>query len=396
MKNNKSSVAFVSSYPPRQCGIATFTRDLKTVMDKKFNSKLKSKVVAMVNSESDKLKYSNDVALKINYANTQDYIDAAEKINKTDSFKLVNIQHEFGLYGGKYLNYLIAFLEKINKPVVTAFHSVVPNPPDNIKSIIQYLAHKSVCLIVMIDEAVQILNKDYGISKKKIIVIPHGIHEVPYEQSVIQKTKLGYKDRLLISSFGLIIRNKNYETIIKALPKTVKKFPNLLYLIIGETHPGIANIEGDKYIDSLKKLINRLNLDNHVKFINKYLDLNELLQYLRATDIFVFSGLYLDQIVSGTLSYSMGCGRPVITTPIIHAIEVVTPERGILVEPGNTKSYTEAIIKLLSNPRLREIMGKNSYEYTRQMIWPNVAAEYLKVFNKVIKLSEGVIKIPLN
>ena len=190
MKNNKSSVLFVSTYPPRKCGIATFTRDLKTAMDKKFNSKFKSKVVAMVNSESDKLKYPNDVALKINYAHTQDYIDTAEKINKTKNIKLVNIQHEFGLYGGKYLNYLNAFLEKINKPVCITLHSVPPNPKDNIKSIIQYLAHKSVCLIVMIGEAVQILNKDYGISNKKIIVIPHGIHEVPYEQSVVQKTKL--------------------------------------------------------------------------------------------------------------------------------------------------------------------------------------------------------------
>ncbi|MCH8067322.1 MAG: glycosyltransferase family 4 protein [Nanoarchaeota archaeon] len=382
MKNNKSSVLFVSTYPPRQCGIATFTRDLKTAMDRKFNSKFKSKVVAMVNSESGKLKYSNEVILKINRVDTQDYIDAAKKINKMDSVKLVNIQHEFGLYGGKYFNYLTAFLDKINRPVCITLHSVPPNPKDNIKSIIQYLAMKSSSFIVMVDKAVEILSKDYGINNKKIVVIPHGIHEVPYERSVVQKAKLGYKDKLLISSFGLISKFKNYEVIIKALPKVVKKYPNLLYLIMGRTHPGIAEIDGEKYRNSLKKLISRLNLEGNVKFINKYLDLNELHQYLRATDIFVSSGTGLGQIVSGTLSYAMGCGRPVITIPFLHAKEVVTKDRGILVELGNPKSYKEAIIKLLSNPELREKMGKNAYKYTRQMTWPNVAESYMKVFNE--------------
>ena len=169
MKNNKPSVLFVSTYPPRKCGIATFTKDLSIAIDKKFYPKFKSKIVAMINLESEKPKYPNEVVLKINSTNTQDYINAAEKINKTKDIKLVNIQHEFGLYGGKYLNYLNAFLEKINKPVCITLHSIPPNPKDNIKSIIQYLAHKSICLIVMIGEAVQILNKDYGISKKKLL-----------------------------------------------------------------------------------------------------------------------------------------------------------------------------------------------------------------------------------
>ena len=382
MKNNKSGVAFVSSYPPRQCGIATFTRDLKTAMDRKFDSKFKSKVVAMINLESEKLKYPNDVTLKINYTNTQDYIDAAEKINKTNSFKLVNIQHEFGLYGGKYLNYLTAFLEKINKPVVTAFHSVVPHPPKNIKKIIRYLARNSSSLIVMTNKAVEILKNDYGITSKNIVVIPHGIHEVPYEKSTIQKTKLGFKNKILISSFGLITSKKNYETVIEALPQVVKKYPNLLYLIMGRTHPGIAKIDGEKYRKSLKKLISRLNLEGNVKFINKYLDLNELHQYLRATDIFVSSGRGLNQIVSGTLSYAMGCGRPVIIIPFLHAKEVVTKDRGILVELGNSESYAKAIIKLLSNPGLRNKMGRNAYDYSRHMLWSNVAESYMKVFNE--------------
>ena len=382
MKNNKSSVAFVSSYPPRQCGIATFTRDLTNALNKTLSQSAKSKIIAMDNNQTKSLSYSRDVMFRIRKNMTNDYILAAKKVNSIKSIKIVNIQHEFGLYGGKYLNYLSPFLETINKPVITTLHSVTPDPPDNLKSIVQYLAMKSSSFIVMVDKAVEILNKDYGINNKKIVVIPHGIHEVPYESSIIQKTKLGYNDRLLISSFGLISDKKKYETVIEALPQVVKKYPNLLYLIMGRTHPGIAKIDGEKYRNSLKKLISRLNLEGNVKFINKYLDLNELHQYLRATDIFVSSGRGLNQIVSGTLSYAMGCGRPVIIIPFLHAKEVVTKDRGVLVELGNSESYAKAIIKLLSNPELREKMGKNAYDYSRPMLWSNVAESYMKVFNE--------------
>jgi len=382
MKNNKPSVVFVSTYPPRQCGIATFTKDLSAAIDKKFHPKFKSKIVAMINSESKKLKYPNEVTLKINDTNTQDYINAADKINKTNSIKLVSIQHEFGLYGGKHANYLTAFLENINKPVAITLHSVIPAPPENIRSIAQYLAQKSSSLIVMNNKAVEILRKDYNINKKNIAVIPHGIHEVSYEPSDVQKAKLGYKDKLLISSFGLISKFKNYEVIIKALPKVVKRFPNLLYLIIGKTHPGYLKKEGEKYRNSLKRLISRLNLDENIKFVNEYMGLDKLHRYLKASDIFVSSGTGLTQIVSGTLSYAMGCGRPVITIPFLHAQDAVTKDRGILVELGNSKSYSKAIIKLLSNPKLREKMGKNAYDYSRHMLWSNVAESYMKVFNE--------------
>ncbi len=382
MKNNKSSVAFVSSYPPSQCGIATFTRDLTNALNKTLSQSAKSKIIAMDNNQTKSLSYPQDVMFRIKKNMTNDYILAAKKINSIKSIKIVNIQHEFGLYGGKYLNYLSPFLETINKPVITTLHSVIPDPPDNIKSIVQYLAMKSSSFIVMVDKAVEILNKDYGINNKKIVVIPHGIHEVPYESSIIQKTKLGYNDRLLISSFGLISDKKNYEIVIEALPQVVKKYPNLLYLIMGRTHPGIAKIDGEKYRNSLKKLISRLNLEGNVKFINKYLDLNELHQYLRATDIFVSSGRGLNQIVSGTLSYALGCGRPVITIPFLHAKEAITKDRGILVELGNSESYAKAIIKLLSNPGLRKKMGRNAYDYSRHMLWSNVAESYMKVFNE--------------
>ncbi len=384
MKNKKQSpcIAFVGTYPPRECGIATFTKDLTTAINNEFSLEIKSKIIAMDNSISENNHYPEEVIFRINETTINDYIRVAKKINKSDEIKLVNIQHEFGIFGGKYLNYLSAFLETINKPVVTTMHSVVPNPPESIKSIVRYIAKKSACLIVMAHKAVDILNNDYEIQDTNIVVIPHGIHDVSYETSTNEKIKLGYEDKLILSSFGLISGGKSYEDIIKAMPAVIEKFPNALYLIIGKTHPGILKNEGEKYRDSLKKLIRGLNLDKHVLFVNEYLELHELLRYLKASDIFVSSGKGLHQITSGTLVYAMGCGRPVVTIPFLHAKEAVTKERGILVELGNSKSFSEAIIKILSDPLLRENMGKNAYEYTRHMTWNNVAKSYMDIFRK--------------
>jgi glycosyltransferase involved in cell wall biosynthesis len=195
---------------------------------------------------------------------------------------------------------------------------------------------------------------------------------------------LGYEDRFVLSSFGLISGGKSYEDIIKALPGVVRKFPDVMYMIIGVTHPGILKDEGEKYRNRLERLVKKLKLTKNVVFVNRYLELEELLQYLRATDIFVSSGKGLHQITSGTLAYAMGCGRPVVTIPFVHAKEIVTPERGILVELGKPKSFSKAIKKLVSDEPLRENMGKNAYEFTRHMLWNNVADSYMKVFNELI------------
>ncbi|MBR9690481.1 glycosyltransferase [Candidatus Woesearchaeota archaeon] len=386
MKNKEKNtfIIYLSTYPPRECGIATFTKDLITAMDKEFKPKYESKIAAMTNEQSKNLDYPKEVMFKINETVIKEYKNIAKEINNDDNIKLVNIQHEFGIYGGKYLNYLSAFLETITKPVVITLHSVVPNPPANIRYILQYLAEKTRSIIVMVDTAVEILVNDYGLNKEKIVVIPHGIHEVAYSPSIVPKTKLGYQDRLIIASFGLISGEKDYETIIKALPKVVKKFPNTLFQIIGATHPTTLKKKGEKYRDSLKKLINKLGVNDNVEFVNKYLDLDELLSYLRATDIFVSSGKKLTQIVSGTLAYAMGCGRPIVTIPFLHAKEAVTKDIGFLVDIGDSQGYANAIIKLFENPGLREEMGKNAYEKTRCMLWDNVAKSYMKEFSKYL------------
>jgi len=394
MKNRKkpSWILYVGTYPPRECGIATFTRDLAMNMNKKFPG-IKSKILAL-NDNTNIYNYPEEVIFQINDLEIQEYIDIAKKINESDSIRLVNIQHEFGIFGGEYGNYLVPFLETLTKPVVTTFHTVLPKPDEKRKRIVQLIAEKSSCLVVMANKAVEILRDDYGLRKTDITVIPHGVHTVPFILSIKEKTKMGYEDRTIISSFGMMNPDKGYEYVIDALPKVIEKFPNVLFLIIGETHPIVRKKEGEKYRNFLEKKVRELGLKDNVKFYNKYAKLSGITKYLKATDVYISPSINPNQIVSGTLSYAMSCGRPVVSTPFLYAKELVNHERGILVEFNNSESFADAILQLLSNPELRERMGKNTYSYTRHMTWPNVALSHMKVFEKYAAISKKHEKFP--
>jgi len=385
--NNSSNVVlYMGTYPPRECGIATFTRDITEAINKKFDPLIKSRILAM-NKPDEIYNYPKEVIYQISEDDMKDYIEVAKRINQNPSIKLINIQHEFGLFGGEYGDYLLTFLEIVKKPVVVTFHSVLPNPDKRAKKVVKSIAEKSQTIIVMTKKAVEILKEKYGIDTE-IRVIPHGIPTVSFETENKEKAKLGYKDKILLSSFGLINEGKGYEYIIKSLPKVVKKFPNLLYLIIGETHPVVRREEGERYRRYLQKLVREKNLKNNVKFYNKYVTLQEIIQYLKATDIYISSSLSPHQITSGTLVYAMGCGKPVISTPFLHAKDIVTPERGSLVKFRSAKSFTEAIVSLISNEELRRKMERNAYSYTRHMTWPNVAIAYGKIFKRYINIWE--------
>ena len=374
-----SWILYVGTYPPRECGIATFTRDLAVNVDKNF-TEIDSKILAL-NDGVNIYNYPENVIFQVNDTRIREYVDVAKKINETDEIGVVSIQHEFGIFGGRYGERLIPFLETLTKPVVTTLHTVLPNPSEKRKGIVQSIAERSSCLVVMADKAVEILRDDYGLIGN-ISVIPHGVHAVPFVPSMDGKTKTQYNDRLIISSFGMMNPRKGYEHVIDALPEVVEKFPNILYLIIGETHPIVRKKVGEKYRNFLEKKVRRLGLEDNVKFYNKYATLEGIIKYLKASDIYISSSVNPGQIVSGTLAYAMGCGRAVISTPFLHAKEVVTPSRGILVELNNPKSFAGAILQLLSNPALRQEMGKNAYKYTRRMTWPNVARSYMGVFKR--------------
>jgi glycosyltransferase involved in cell wall biosynthesis len=394
-----SKICFLSNFPPKECGIATFTQDLITSLNKKFNPKVKSRVIAL-NEESSIYNYDSRVIMQMNKDYLEDYINMAKKINRSDKIKLVCIQHEFGIFGGEYGSYIIPFLETIEKPVVVTFHSVLPEPNNLRKNVVKFICDKSAAVIVMAESAVDILNRDYGVSRNKVHVILHGIPDTPMKPAEPLKKKLRLENKIVLSTFGLLSRGKGIEYMIKALPYLVKKYPNILYVIIGETHPVIRKREGEEYRNYLVDLVKKLKLQDNVKFYNKYLDLNEIIEYLLATDIYICTNLEKNQIVSGTLSYALGCGKAVVSTPNIYAEEVLSNDRGVLAEFQNPKSFADGIDKLLSDEKWKKRIEQNAYAFGRSMIWSNVASSYLHLFNKVVKLREETTekypKIKLN
>jgi len=390
IKNSKT--CFLGSFPPRECGIATFTKDLTNAMDRRFNPKLKSQIIALKESQNF-YNYKDKVIAEINSENIEDFINIAKKINNHKDIKLVCIQHEFGLFGGEEGSYLISFLELLNKPVVVTFHSVLPSPNEMKKKVVRAIASRCSAIIVMANTAIEILVNDYGIDKNKINLIHHGIPNVKYEKNDIFKKKFKLDNRIVLTTFGLLSRGKGIEYMIKALPSLIKKYPTILYLIIGETHPKIREQEGEGYRKELINLIKELKLENNVKFYNRFLPLQEIINYLNASDIYICTNLEKNQITSGTLAYALGCGRSIISTPSLYAKEILSNNRGILInEFKNPDLYSQAIDKILSNNELKNSFEKNSYSFSRQMIWSNVAYKYLKIFNQVINLREDTIE----
>ncbi len=373
-------ILYLGTYPPRECGIATFTRDIASAVAQKLPA-ARTKIMAMNKGPVHIYNYSSDVVYQINESHREEYQQAAQWINRKGQIQIVSIQHEFGIFGGEWGEYLLFFLENLQKNVVITFHSVLPNPDPKLKEVVQRISQKVSCIIVMTQKGIEILRRDYGV-QSEIKVIPHGIPTVPFENSTKFKTRLGLRDKLILSSFGLISDNKGYEYVIEALPTLVQEFPHLIYLIIGETHPLVLKKEGERYRNFLEARVEALGLHAHVKFYNKYLTLQEIVKYLQATDIYISSALNPHQITSGTLVYAMGAGRPVVSTSFAHAQDILSAERGFLVDFKNVNLFKEAIEKLAQDSKLREHMGRNCYAYTRQMTWPNVALSYLGVFNQ--------------
>ena len=388
---DKLSVAYLATFPPRQCGIATFTEDLTHAMDEMLAPLVNSRIVAMNRSGVVRHRYSRKVILQINQDNQEEYIETALRINQMDEVRLVNIQHEFGIFGGQRGAYLIPLVQAIKKPVVITCHTVLPDPDEELYTIVRSLAESVSAITVMTNLSRRILSQHYAIPPRKIRVIPHGIHPQPYTSSRRAKMALGYSDRVVLSTFGLMNRDKGLEYVIDALPQVVKKFPDFIYIIVGATHPDILRDEGESYRNSIIQEIHSLGLYDHVKLYNRYFPLGELLHFLEATDIYISTSLEPRQAVSGTLSYALGMGKPVISTAFAQAREAVTDEVGIVVDFKNSPAYTDAILQLLEDEERRRQSGKNAYFRTRNMTWPNVALQYARVFAEYAPILAGII-----
>ena len=379
--SNKSKIVFLSTFPPTQCGIATYTQDTIKGITDVFGKSITCQICELVDSPKEK----PTQAFTLNTKDKKEYAKVAEAINKDKSVKLVHIQHEFGLFGGNYGDYLLDFLNVIKKPLTYTFHSVIPNPNNELKTFVKLLLSYSNSVFVMTNQSKEILINDYGIDDEIITCVPHGTHIVIYETPDQAKLKFDIQDRKVLSTFGLLGEGKNIETGLQALPKIIAKEPNVLYLIIGKTHPNLIIDGVDAYRDKLEALVEDLNLKDNVRFINQYLDTDELLDYLKATDVYLFTSKDPNQAVSGTFAYAMSCACPIVASKIPHTLEVLTPDSGILVDIGNVDQFAKATIKLLSDDNLRREMGINAFRKTRASSWENVAITHMDTYKKLIE-----------
>lgn len=373
------TVVFVGTYPPRECGIATFTQDLLSSSKEYLGPGISCKVAAFNVSPLDKYIYPTEVEWEIDQNNKKKNIDLAKIINSDPLIIGVILQHEYGIYGGNEGENILYFMERCKKPMLVALHTVLPEPNIKMKEVTEKVIKRADVIVVLTQSSKKILEEVYPMAKGKVHVIPHGIHPTKFSTTKVARRKLKLEKFQILSTFGFLSREKGIEYVIKALPVVVKKNPSILYLILGKTHPAVHRNEGESYRIELTKLVKRLNLTKHVKFYDQYLDLKDLIRFLKATDIYISTSINPSKAVSGTLSYAMGTGRAVVSTEFAQAKEIITTETGRLVPIKNSKALSKALIELLEDKQKLKQMHKKAYEITRPMLWSNVAFEYSKL-----------------
>ncbi len=383
---NRIDIAYVATYPPQQCGIATFTRDLSGAISKYVP--FSDRVIIAMAEELTIEQYPKNVKCCIRKGDKQSYLDAADFVNDS-SIAAVSLQHEYGIFGGPDGEYILDFLERLKKPIITTLHTVLFSPGQNQKRIVQRIGELASAMVVMVQMGKDMLINNYGIPAHKVVMIPHGVPNVHRVNAETVKKQLGIEGRTILSSFGLLSRGKGIEYAIRAMPAIVEKFPDAMYLVLGETHPGVRNYEGESYRQELLQIVSDLGLQNNVRFNNRYLTLEELVNYLCATDVYVTPYINRDQITSGTLAYALGCGKAIISTDYLYAQEVLSEGRGMLVDVLDSEQIGAAAIKILSDPVAKEEMETRAYKYGRRAAWFNVAIDYLNLFHKLCASCRG-------
>jgi len=391
MEKDLTEILFITSYPPRECGIATYSQDLIKSLNNKFSNSLSINVCAL-ETEDTKLEYPKEVIYKLNTSLAISYKRLAYNINRDNKIKIVLIQHEFGFFKLQELAFL-QFLFELSKPVVIVFHTVIPLPEEELKTKVKNIAAVCNSIVVMTQNSARILRNDYGLAEEKITVIAHGTHLVPHLSKEFLKKKYRLMGRKVLSTFGLLSSGKSIETTLEALPAVIKQCPDVVFLVIGKTHPEVVKHDGEKYREMLEDKVEKYGLQNNVIFINSYLALPELLEYLQLTDIYLFTTNDPNQAVSGTFAYAMSCACPIISTPIPHAKEVLTEDTGIIFDFRNSQQLADAIIRLLSNETLRKNISTNTLQKIVSTAWENSAVEHAMLFKK---MSGGHINLQYN
>jgi glycosyltransferase involved in cell wall biosynthesis len=375
--------AYISTYPPRECGIATFNQNLLRAVHANYPERKKlldgGFVVALNDSEEvQEYEYPEEVKYVIRQNHQKDYIRAANFIN-TSSADACIMEHEFGIYGGESGIYILPLIHRLEKPLISILHTILKEPSYVQRIIIREIAEQSAKIIVMSQRAVEFLTTIYDIPVEKTQIIEHGVPDLEEPEDNPVKQLSAFKKNRVLLTFGLISRNKGLETVVKALPEIVKKHPDVMYVVLGNTHPGVIKNSGEEYRDHLKGLAAKLGVSDHLTFINKFVSEEELINYLTAAEVYVTPYHNEAQITSGTLSYAVGAGAAVVSTPYWHATELLADNRGRLFDFKDSEALANIVNELLEHDDVLTELKENAYEYGLHLRWPNIGAEFIKV-----------------
>ncbi len=370
-------VVYVGTFVPRTCGIATFTNDLATSIAQEMGGK-PYRVVA-ITDRPEGYDYPPEVTFEIRQNVIRDYARAAEYLNGS-SAQIVNLQHEFGIFGGDAGKYLSVLLSHLKKPIITTIHTILDNPSADYREAFEDVVNFSQRLVTMSQKGAMMLQEIYGVPQDKISVIHHGVHDVPFVDSNFYKEKFNVEGLTVLLTFGLLSPNKGIETALHALPEVVEKYPDTVYIILGATHPGVKKALGEQYRLSLERKAIDLDIADNVVFHNRFVDLQELTEYMSCCDIYLTPYLAKEQITSGTLAYAVGMGKAVVSTPYWYAEELLSDSRGVLVNFADAKGMAEALKGLIGDSMRRNKMRKAAYEFGRTMVWREVGRQYVEMF----------------
>jgi glycosyltransferase involved in cell wall biosynthesis len=372
-------IGFIGNHLPRQCGIATFTTDLCEAVAAEYSET--TCIALPVNDVAAGYAYPPQVRFELAEKDITSYRRAADFLN-INSVDIVCLQHEYGIFGGLAGSHILALLRDLNMPVVTTLHTILESPDPHQLRVLKEVAALSDRLVVMSERGIEFLQRIYSVPAHKIDFIPHGIPDVPFADSSFHKDLFGVEGKMVLLSFGLLSSSKGIEDVITALPSIVAQHPNVVYLILGATHPHVVRTEGESYRLSLQRLARDYGVEENVIFFNRFVTLEELNQFISATDIYLTPYLNAAQITSGTLAYTLGAGKAIVSTPYWYAEEVLAEERGVIIPFHNPDKLAEAVIDLLDNEAKRHAMRKRAYMFGRQMIWTQVAQRYMESFEQ--------------
>src|SRR2546427_1648022 len=381
-KSNHSPIrriAFIGNYLPRQCGIATFTTDLCEAIAAEHSDT--TCIAVPVNDIEGGYAYPARVRFELTEKDIESYRRAADFLN-INSVDLVCLQFEYGIFGGRAGSHILALLRDLRVPIVTTLHTILREPDAHQRKVLIEVAGLSDRVVVMSKRGAEFLQEIYHVSPEKIDLIPHGIPDLPFVDPSFHKDLFGVEGKIVLLSFGLLSANKGIENVIAALPAILARYPNVVYMIVGATHPHVLRRDGESYRLSLQWMAQEKGVEEQVIFYNRFVSLEELVEFIGAADIYITPYLNPAQIVSGTLAYTLGAGKAVISTPYWYAEEMLAEDRGALVPFRDPKALAEQVIDLLDNEAKRHGMRKRAYLFGREMIWPQVARRYMESFQR--------------